>query len=95
MAAEAYEVMVSNCGDNGARLTLFGAAILMLRGGSWMVSPRERKSGLLGVCGDDGGTAISSLEMLKLSRKLGEGASLVGADASEMERLLEGCLEGV
>lgn len=93
VAGEAYEVMVSNCGDNGARLTLFGAAMLMLRGGSWMVSPRERKSGLLGVCGDDGGIAISSL--VKLSRKLGEGASLVGADASEMERLLEGCLEGV
>lgn len=68
--------------------------MLISRGGSCSVNPRERKSGLLGVCGN-GGIAISSLEMLKASRKLGEGASLVGAAASETDRLLEGGLEGV
>ena len=61
VTGEAKDVEMSNWGDNGTRVVL-GAAIDKVRGGICKERPRERKSGLLGVCGEELGTSWSSLD---------------------------------
>lgn len=63
-------------------------------GGIWRERPRARKSGLLGVFGV-AETAWSSLETRRVSRKLGDGASVDRGVLSDKERAFEEDLEGV
>jgi hypothetical protein len=93
VAGEPKDVKVSSWGDRGTRLALLGAAMDIVRGGICSERPRERKSGLLGVCGETSGTALSSFDTpltpWSTSRKFGDGASCVVA-ASDIDLFFGG-----